>query len=97
LVDFNDNLSKLSGPSSTCPAVLQTLLLTLDHGAGMSDKIPQHSHCSKCGKAFIGEDRFCSEECRTVSNDTLKKRKRQLIMLYAITLVVLMVALLFMR
>lgn len=60
----------------------------------MSEKIPQHRHCSKCGKAFIGEERFCSEECKGKSNDNLKKRKRQLIFLYAITLVVLVVVLL---
>jgi predicted nucleic acid-binding Zn ribbon protein len=59
----------------------------------MSEKIPQHRHCSKCGKAFIGEERFCSEECKGMSNEILKKRKRQLILLYAITLVVLVVAL----
>lgn len=57
----------------------------------MSEKIPQHRHCSKCGKAFIGESRFCSEECQAVSKDTLKKRKRQLILLYAVSLIVLLV------
>jgi predicted nucleic acid-binding Zn ribbon protein len=61
----------------------------------MSEKIPQHSHCSKCGKAFIGEERFCSEGCKTVSNENLKRRKRQLIILYAITLGILLVAVLF--
>lgn len=60
----------------------------------MSEKIPQHRHCSKCGKAFIGEERFCSDECKGSSNDMLKKRKRQLILLYAVTLVVLVVVLL---
>lgn len=62
----------------------------------MSEKIPQHRHCSKCGKAFIGETRFCTEECKTVSDETLKKRKRQLIMLYAVSLVVMLVVLLYM-
>jgi predicted nucleic acid-binding Zn ribbon protein len=62
----------------------------------MSEKIPQHRHCSKCGKAFIGEDRYCSEECKIVSSQTLKKRKRQLIYLYAISLIVLFIVLLYM-
>ncbi len=59
----------------------------------MPEKIPQHRHCSKCGKAFIGEERFCTDECKGKSNDILKKRKRQLILLYAVTLVVLVIAL----
>jgi predicted nucleic acid-binding Zn ribbon protein len=61
----------------------------------MTEKIPQHRHCSKCGKAFIGDDRFCSEECETQSNDLLRKRKRQLTLLYAIALAVMAISLLF--
>ncbi len=60
----------------------------------MTEKIPQHNHCAQCGKAYIGEGRFCSEECSTSGSTNLKKRKRQLIMLYAISLVVLLVVLL---
>ena len=63
----------------------------------MSEKIPQHRHCSKCGKAHLGEGRFCSEECQSVSSDTLKKKKRQLLFLYGITMAVLVLALLFIR
>lgn len=61
----------------------------------MTEKIPQHRHCSKCGKAFLGEDRFCSEECKVTNNEQLKKRKRQLLILYGLTVVVLIAALLF--
>ncbi len=60
----------------------------------MTEKIPQHRHCSKCGKAFLGEDRFCSEECKVSNTDLLKKRKRQLLLLYGLTVVVLIAALL---
>ncbi len=63
----------------------------------MSEKIPQHRHCSKCGKAHLGEGRFCSEECESVSSDTLRKKKRQLMYLYGATMVVLILALLFIR
>ena len=61
----------------------------------MTEKIPQHRHCSKCGKAFLGEERFCSEECKVSNNELLKKRKRQLLILYGLTVVVLIAALLF--
>lgn len=63
----------------------------------MVEKIPQHRHCAKCGKAHLGEGRFCSEECRSVSDDSLKKKKRQLLVLYGITLAILIAALLLVR
>ncbi len=61
----------------------------------MTEKIPQHRHCTKCGKAFLGEERFCSEGCKVSNNELLKKRKRQLLILYGMTVVVLIAALLF--
>lgn len=59
----------------------------------MTERIPQHRHCARCGKAFLGDDRFCSEECRVTNNDLLRKKKRQLLILYGLTFVVLIVAL----
>ncbi len=59
----------------------------------MSDKIAQHKHCRACGKAFVGSDRFCSEECRTSNTTNLQKKKRQLLLLYVVTFVVLILAL----
>jgi hypothetical protein len=32
-------------------------------------KIPQHHHCRKCGKAFVGEGYYCSEECRKTDGE----------------------------
>lgn len=60
------------------------------------ERIPQHKHCSSCGKAFIGEGRYCSTECRNESEKLLKTRKRQLIILYIVTLVMLTVAVMMM-
>lgn len=59
----------------------------------MSEKIPQHRHCSQCNKAFIGEDRYCSEECSRTASDRLRKRKRQLLLLYVVSFIVLVIAL----
>jgi predicted nucleic acid-binding Zn ribbon protein len=59
----------------------------------MSDKIAQHKHCRGCGKAFVGSDKFCSEECRTSSGTNLQKKKRQLLILYVATFVILILAL----
>ena len=60
------------------------------------DKIPQHKHCSNCGKAFIGEGRYCSTECKNEGDKMLKSRKRQLIILYVLTLIMLTVAVIIM-
>jgi predicted nucleic acid-binding Zn ribbon protein len=59
----------------------------------MSEKIPQHRHCATCNRAFVGEGRHCSPECGTTSAANLKKRKRQLLFLYAISVVMLIIAL----
>ena len=59
----------------------------------MVEKIPQHRHCSQCNKAFIGEGRFCSEECTKTASARMSKRKKQLLLLYVISFVVLIIAL----
>jgi predicted nucleic acid-binding Zn ribbon protein len=56
------------------------------------EKIPQHKHCVECGKAFIGDSRYCSEECKQKGEKRLKARKRNLIVLYVITLIILTLA-----
>ncbi|MGD1061288.1 MAG: DUF2116 family Zn-ribbon domain-containing protein [Methanomassiliicoccales archaeon] len=55
----------------------------------MVEKIPQHRHCRSCGKAFIGKDEFCSEECKAASHSRMKKKKNQLLLLYVFSFVVL--------
>jgi predicted nucleic acid-binding Zn ribbon protein len=60
------------------------------------EKIPQHKHCTQCAKAFIGNERYCSTECKKAGEKMLKTRKRQLIILYVVTLVILTVAVLIM-
>ncbi|HHT74713.1 MAG TPA: DUF2116 family Zn-ribbon domain-containing protein [Methanomassiliicoccaceae archaeon] len=59
----------------------------------MTEKIPQHRHCAKCNKAFVGEGRYCSTECGTASEADLKRRKRQLLFLYVMSFIVLIAAL----
>jgi predicted nucleic acid-binding Zn ribbon protein len=59
----------------------------------MTEKIPQHRHCRGCGRAFIGKEEFCSEECKTFSNTKMKKKRQQLMLLYAFSFVVLILML----
>ncbi|HEY3419113.1 MAG TPA: DUF2116 family Zn-ribbon domain-containing protein [Methanomassiliicoccales archaeon] len=56
------------------------------------DKIAQHKHCRECGKAFVGDDRFCSEECGSSNKGVMQKKKKQLMMLYVVSFVVLIIA-----
>ncbi len=60
----------------------------------MTEKIPQHRHCRNCGRAFIGQDAYCSEECKSSSNSVMKKKKNQLLILYVFSFVVLILMLL---
>jgi predicted nucleic acid-binding Zn ribbon protein len=59
----------------------------------MSDRIAQHRHCRQCGKAFVGQDSLCSEECKAANKGTMQKKKRQLFLLYFVTFIVLILAL----
>ncbi len=37
-------------------------------------KIPQHRHCRKCGKAFLGDGFYCSKECAEEDGREAKKK-----------------------
>lgn len=43
-------------------------------------RIPQHRHCRRCGRAFAGEgyrDRYCSEECFAADGTEAKGKLRK--------------------
>lgn len=61
--------------------------------AMMVERIPQHRHCQACGKAFTGRDDFCSEDCREERSDEIKGKRKQLLILYALAVAVLVIAL----
>lgn len=57
------------------------------------ERIPQHKHCIRCGKAFItGEGRYCSAECKALKADELKKSKRKLLVIWAVAVVIMVIA-----
>ena len=58
-----------------------------------TEKIPQHRHCVSCGKAFVGEGKFCSEECQRTSGDEVKSKLRKYLILEVILVGVVVVAL----
>ncbi len=60
----------------------------------MTEKIPQHSHCRQCGKAYVGEGKYCSDGCKSDATKSLKKRKNQLLFLYIATFIILIIAVL---
>jgi predicted nucleic acid-binding Zn ribbon protein len=61
----------------------------------MSDKIAQHRHCRQCGKAFVGIEPFCSDECKASHKSIIQKKKKQLTVLYVVTFIILILALIF--
>ena len=38
-----------------------------------TERIPQHRHCAGCGKAFVGEGRFCSKSCQEESGREVER------------------------
>ena len=46
-------------------------------------KIPQHHHCRKCGKAFVGEGYYCSDECKKTDGEQARKSLRKYIIIVA--------------
>ncbi|MBN1109643.1 MAG: DUF2116 family Zn-ribbon domain-containing protein [Methanomassiliicoccales archaeon] len=55
----------------------------------MNQRIAQHKHCRTCGKAFVGEGRYCSETCERSNEETLRKKKRQLLILYLVSVLIM--------
>ncbi|MFA6710629.1 MAG: DUF2116 family Zn-ribbon domain-containing protein [Candidatus Methanomethylophilaceae archaeon] len=47
------------------------------------ERIPQHRHCYVCGRAFVGEGRYCSDACKTKKTAELKSSKRKLLIIWA--------------
>jgi predicted nucleic acid-binding Zn ribbon protein len=59
----------------------------------MNQKIAQHRHCRSCGKAFVGDDKYCSEDCEKGNEETMRKKQRQLLTLYVISVIIMIGAL----
>jgi predicted nucleic acid-binding Zn ribbon protein len=56
--------------------------------AEFTEKIPQHRHCAGCGKAFVGEGRFCSEGCQAESAKEVKGKLKKLVLIWVAIVVV---------
>lgn len=59
-----------------------------------ADRIPQHRHCEACGKAFAGEDHFCSAECKESAGKNAKGKIRKLFLVWIVIVVATVVLLL---
>lgn len=59
-------------------------------------KIPQHRHCRVCGKAFVGDGLYCSEECEKADGAEAKKKLAKyvvaMVVLWAVVIVAVVVA-----
>jgi len=57
-----------------------------------ADKIPQHRHCEVCGKAFVGDGMFCSDDCRTSAGREAKKKIRKLMLVWVVLVAITVAA-----
>ena len=56
--------------------------------ADSTERIPQHRHCVNCGKAFVGDGRFCSATCKETAGDEVKGKLRKLGLIWVAIVVV---------
>lgn len=61
------------------------------------EKIPQHRHCAGCGKAFVGNGRFCSPSCQEESGKEVKGKLRKLMLIWVGIVVVTIAAVALMK
>lgn len=59
------------------------------------ERIPQHHHCENCGKAFVGEGRFCSDTCKETAGDDVKRQLRKLGLIWVALVAVVVVCVAF--
>ncbi|NLL95230.1 MAG: DUF2116 family Zn-ribbon domain-containing protein [Thermoplasmatales archaeon] len=55
-------------------------------------RIPQHRHCIRCGKAFVGEGGYCTDLCRDTKQAELKASKRKLLAMWGISALIVIAA-----
>ncbi len=55
------------------------------------ERIPQHRHCENCGKAFVGDGRFCSEACKETAGADVKRQLRKLGLIWVALVAVVVV------
>lgn len=58
----------------------------------MPEKLPQHKHCMTCGRAVSPKKEYCSDDCKEERFSTIQKKKKQLLILYAVSIGVVIVA-----
>jgi predicted nucleic acid-binding Zn ribbon protein len=64
-------------------------------GFTVAEKLLQHKHCINCGRAVKAGNEYCDEDCRDEHVQMIKKKRRQLLTLYAGSIVVVIVLVLF--
>ena len=46
-------------------------------------QVPQHAHCLVCGRAIQVDEKTCSDECKAAFERDQQRKKRTLLLLYA--------------
>lgn len=53
--------------------------------------IVPHRHCIICGKAIEPEEKFCSDDCKTVFEKDQKRQRNFMIAMFALFFVLLLI------
>ncbi|TET90572.1 MAG: DUF2116 family Zn-ribbon domain-containing protein [Methanomassiliicoccales archaeon] len=61
----------------------------------MPERLPQHKHCLNCGRAVSASKDFCSDDCEEDRIGMLRRKRRQLLILYVGSIIVLLMAVIF--
>ena len=59
--------------------------------ADQPEKIPQHKHCHRCGKAFTGDGLFCGDECKESTGKEAKSKLKKLGLIWLVIVAVTLV------
>ena len=57
----------------------------------MVERLPQHRHCIECGNAIASKEKYCSDECNKTHTAKVQSRKKQLLLLYFGSFIVLVI------
>ncbi len=61
----------------------------------MPEKLPQHKHCFSCGKAILASEEFCDDDCKQQHIAVVKRKRRQLLLLWVVSMTIIGIVLLF--
>jgi predicted nucleic acid-binding Zn ribbon protein len=57
----------------------------------------QHKHCYACGRAILVTQEFCDDDCKMQHVNEVKKKRKRLVMLWAVSMAIIFLVLVMSR